>query len=224
MEIVTPPILPMNENHDFGEAVAALAALSGATQVQAAIQAASFLASLAGPRGGLVRLGGEVQPIGSSVISVGGASPEQARLTELLYSPLRYLQEDLIDYSARVDPSLRDRLATKLADPHHTNYEHRQAVGEEELEEAERTHAATQAGRSERMVSTCHPFDRHEELEREQARLRDRRETDGAFAGYSLFADVDFETMLEYNEARCLREPIVLLENPDSQVLLRGIG
>ncbi|MDF1658755.1 MAG: hypothetical protein P1U58_14165 [Verrucomicrobiales bacterium] len=219
----TKSVLSAKERHPFGEVVAALAALSGATEVQSAIQAASILASLAGPRGGLVGLGGEVQPIGSSMISVGGDSPEQARLTELLISPLRYLQEDLIDYSARVDPSLRNQLAATLADPDHTNYEHRQAVVEAELEEAELGHAARQAGKSARMVSTCHPFDRYEEFEREQARLRDRRETDGAFAAYTLFANIDYETMLEYNEARCLREPIVLLENPDSQALLRGM-
>lgn len=213
----------MKEHHPFGEAVAALAAMSGTTEVQAAIQAAGFLASLAGPRGGLVGFGEEVQPIGSSIISVGGDSPEQARLTELLFSPLRFLQEDLIDYSARVEPGLRDRLATTLADPHHTNYGHRQALTETDLEGAEQRLAVGRAWKSERMVSTCHPVDRYEVHVREQRRLRDRRETDGAYAEECLSAYIDFETMLEYNEARCLREPIVLLENPDSQILLRGI-
>jgi hypothetical protein len=127
----------MKENHDLGEAVAALAALSGATKVEAAIQAANFLAALTGPRGGIVCLGEEVQPIGASMISVGGDSPEQARMTELLVSPLRFLQEDLIDYSRRVEPKLRDRLATSLADPHYKDYGQRRAVVESDLAEAE---------------------------------------------------------------------------------------
>ncbi|MCB1090118.1 MAG: hypothetical protein KDL87_01210, partial [Verrucomicrobiae bacterium] len=100
------------------DGVKAISALSGAPEDQTAIQVALFLAALAGPRGGLAGLGGEVQPIGSSVVSVGGDSPEQAQLTELLSAPLQYLQTDLIDYSSRVDPGLRDRLATTLADPH----------------------------------------------------------------------------------------------------------
>ena len=144
----------MKEDHDFGDAVAALAALSGTTKVQAAVQAANFLAALTGPRGGLVCLGEEVQPIGAGMSSVGGDSTEQARLTELLFAPLRFLQEDLIDYSRRVEPKLRDRLANSLADPHHTDYGNRRAVVESDLAEAEQKHATGQAGKSMQMVST----------------------------------------------------------------------
>ncbi len=213
----------MKEDHSFGDAVAAIAALSGTTKVQAAVQAANLLAALTGPRGGLVCLGEEVQPIGASMISVGGDSPQQARLTELLVSPLRFLQEDLIDYSRRVEPKLRDRLATSLADPHHKEYGHRRAVVESDLPEAEQKHATRQAGKSTQMVSTCHPVDRYEEHLRSYGRTQEQRETAAYFAAESAFAKVDYETMLEYNEARCLREPLVLLENPDSQVLLRGM-
>jgi len=215
--------LIMNENHDLGDAVAALAALSGATKVQAAIQAANFLAALTGPRGGLVCLGEEVQPIGASMISVGGDSPEQARMTELLFSPLRFLQEDLIDYSQRVEPKLRDRLAILLADPHHKDYGQRRVVLEAYLDEAEQRHATRQAGKSTQMVSSCHPVDRYEEHLRNYGRTQEQRESAAFIAAECAFAKVDYETMLEYNEARCLREPLVLLENPDSQLLLRGM-
>jgi hypothetical protein len=213
----------MKENHDLGEAVAALAALSGATKVEAAIQAANFLAALTGPRGGIVCLGEEVQPIGASMISVGGDSPEQARMTELLVSPLRFLQEDLIDYSRRVEPKVRDRLATSLADPHYKDYGQRRAVVESDLAEAERKHATGQAGKSMQMVSTCHPVDRYEDHLRNYGMTQEQRESAAFIAAECAFAKVDYETMLEYDEARCLREPLVLLENPGSQVLLRGM-
>lgn len=157
------------------------------------------------------------------MISVGGDSPEQARMTELLFSPLRFLQEDLIDYSRRVEPELRDRLATLLADPHHKDYGHRRAVVESELAEAEQKHATRQAGKSTQMVSTCHPVDRYEEHLRNYGRTQEQRESAAFFSAECAFAKVDYETMLEYNEARCLREPLVLLENPDSQMLLRGM-
>jgi len=85
----------------FGPAVETLATLSDTSIDQAAIQAALTIAALAGPRACLVTLGGEVQPIGSSLISVGGDSPEQARLTELLFGPLRNVQGDLIECSRR---------------------------------------------------------------------------------------------------------------------------
>lgn len=213
----------MKEDHDFGDAVAALAELSGTTKIQAAVQAANFLAALTGPRGGLVCLGEEVQPIGASMISVGGDSPEQARLAEMLFSPLRFLQEDLIDYSRRVEPKLRDRLAASLADPHHTDYGNRRAVVESDLAEAELKHATGQAGKSMQMVSTCHPVDRYEDHLRNYGMTQEQRESAAFIAAECAFAKVDYETMLEYNEARCLREPLVLLENPDSQMLLRGM-
>lgn len=157
------------------------------------------------------------------MISVGGDSTEQARLTELLFAPLRFLQEDLIDYSRRVEPKLRDRLANSLADPHHTDYGNRRAVVESDLAEAEQKHATGQAGKSMQMVSTCHPVDRYEEILREHAKTREQREDEAFYASACPFAKVDYETMLKYNEARCLREPLVLLENPESQMLLRGM-
>lgn len=157
------------------------------------------------------------------MISVGGDSPEQARLTELLFAPLRFLQEDLIDYSRRVEPTLRERLATSLADPHHKDYGQRRAVVESDLPEAERKHAARQAGKSTQMVSTCHPVDRYEEHLRNYGMTQEQRESAAFIAAECAFAKADYETMLEYNEARCLREPLVLLENPDSQMLLRGM-
>jgi hypothetical protein len=157
------------------------------------------------------------------MISVGGDSPEQARMTELLFAPLRFLQEDLIDYSHRVEPKLRDRLATLLADPHHKDYGHRRAVVESDLAEAEQKHATRQAGKSMQMVSTCHPVDRYEDHLRNFGMTQEQRESAAYFAAECAFAKVDYETVLEYNEARCLREPLVLLENPDSQMLLRGM-
>ena len=150
------------------------------------------------------------------MIRVGGASTEQARLTELLFAPLRFLQEDLIDYSRRVEPKLRDRLANSLADPHHTDYGNRRAVVESDLAEAEQKHATGQAGKSMQMVSTCHPVDRYEEILREHAKTREQREDEAFYASACPFAKVDYETMLKYNEARWLREPLVLLENPDN--------
>lgn len=157
------------------------------------------------------------------MISVGGDSTEQARLTELLVGPLRFLQEDLIDYSRRVEPKVRDRLATSLADPHHKDYGQRRAVVESDLAEAEQKHATRQAGKSTQMVSTCHPVDRYEDHLRNYGMTQEQRESAAFIAAECAFAKVDYETMLEYNEARCLREPLVLLENPDAQLLLRGM-
>lgn len=227
MEIVTSPILTMNENYDFGEAVAALAVLSGATEIQAAIQATNFLAALAGPQGGLVGLGGEVHPIGSSMISVGSDSPEQTRLTELLFSPLRYLQRDLMDCSSRVEPELLERLATSLSDPHPmdtgTEYGLRRAVSEEERAGAELRHTIGQALKSTQVVSISYPVDRFESFRRMHSLTSEEWESARSFAEMSSLASIDFEMMLDSNEARCLREPLVLLENPDSSLLLRGM-
>ncbi len=184
---------------------------------------ALFLAALTGPRGGLVGLGGEVQPIGSSAISVGGDSPEQERLTELLFSPLRYLQEDLIDYSRRVEPGLRDRLATTLADPHYKDCGTRRAVLDDDRAEAELRHATGQAEKSTQVKSASHPVDRYENFRRDYSMSEEERHKATRLAEECLFSKLDYDTVLTHNEARCLREPLVLLENPDSLLLLRGM-
>lgn len=224
MGTIANPLQTTKENPDFGEAVSALAVLSHNSEVQTAIQATNFLAALAGPRGGLVGLGGEVHPIGSSMISVGDDSAEQARLTELLFAPLRFLQVDLIDYSARVDPKLRNRLATSLADPHCKDYGGRRAVVDEVRVETELKHATGQAQKSAQMVSSSHPVDRYENFKRDYSMTEEERARDTRMAEESPFAKINYETMLEYNEARCLCEPLVFLENPDSQLLQQGMG
>lgn len=224
MGTIASPLQPTEEYHDFGKAVAALAVLSGNSEVQTAIQVTIFLASLAGPRAGLVTLGGEVQPIGSSLISVGGASPSQVKLTELLFGPLRYLQTDLIEQSRRVPPDLLNRLSTTLADPHHSVPGERRPVDDEFLVEAELQHAVGRAGKLTQVVSESHPVDRYAAFQREQAITKEEQYTGAMFAASSPLARIDFETLLEYNEARCLREPLVFLENPDSQLLQQGMG
>ena len=212
------------ENHVFGDTISTLATLAGTTRTGAAIQAAHFLSALAGPRAGLVTLGGEVQPIGSSMISVGGASPSQVKLTELLFGPLRFLQEDLIEQSLRVSPNLLNRLSATLADPHHSVPGQRRPVDDELLAEAEMQHAVSRAGKSTQVVSESHPVDRYTAFQRERVMTKEEQYTGATFAASSPFARIDFETVLSYNEARCLREPHVLLENPGAQVLLRGMN
>ena len=224
MGTIASPLQPTEEYHDFGKAVAALAVLSGNSEVQTAIQVTIFLASLAGPRAGLVTLGGEVQPIGSSLISVGGASPSQVKLTELLFGPLRFLQDDLIEQSRRVSPDLLNRLSTTLADPHHSVPGERRPVVDEFLVEAELQHAVGRAGKLTQVVSESHPVDRYAAFQREQAITKEEQYTGAMFAASSPLARIDFETLLSYNEARCLREPLVFLENPDSQLLQQGMG
>lgn len=212
------------ENRDFGDIISTLAILAGTTRAGTAIQAANFLSALAGPRAGLVTLGGEVQPIGSSMISVGGASPSQGKLTELLFGPLRFLQDDLIEQSRSVPPDLLNRLSETLADPHHSVPGQRRPVDDELLAEAELQHAVSRAGKSTQVVSESHPVDRYTAFQRERVMTKEERNTRAMFAASSASARVDFETVLSYNEARCLREPHVLLENPDAQVLLRGMN
>ena len=163
----------------------ALSALSGVENDGAAIQAALLLASLAGPRAGLVTLGGEVQSIGSSLISIGGESPAQARLTELLFSPLRYLQDDLIEYGRRVSPEVLDRLSSALADPHHSVPGERHPVDNEFQADAELRHARGQAGKSTEVVSESHPVDRYEAFQREYLNTDEQRAEDANFGAVS---------------------------------------
>lgn len=210
--------------HEFGDAVAALAGLSGTSEVSAAIQSCNFLAALAGPRGGLVGLGGEVHPIGTSMISLGADSPAQARLTELLISPLRYLQEDLIEYNRRVDPGWLSRMSTMLVDPNLHGHGERRPVREEERAEAELRHVAGRAEKSAQVVSESHPLDRRAAFRRERELSDEEHNARAMFAAMSPLAKVDYEGMIPFNEARCLREPLVLLESPDAKVLLHGMG
>ena len=158
------------------------------------------------------------------MISVGAESPAQVRLTELLVSPLRYLQDDLIEYSRRVDPGWLSRMSTTLADPNSHGYGERRPVREEERAEAELRHVAGRAGKSAQVVSESHPVDRLAAFRREQELSDEDRNNRAMFAAMSPLAKVDYEGMIPFNEARCLREPLVLLESPDAKVLLHGMG
>lgn len=76
---------------EYGEAISALADLSSTDDTGVALQVAAVLTGFAGPRAGLITFGGEMQPVGMNIISTSGALPNQMRLNNLMFGPVRFL-------------------------------------------------------------------------------------------------------------------------------------
>lgn len=199
----------------FGPAVGALATLANVPAEQAALQAAVVLAALAGPRAGLVTLGGEFQPVGINILSTGGDTPEQARLVNLLFAPLRFLQDDLHDYSRRVRDEVADRMTARFTGPRRQSDGERRLLDGEEHERAERDHLHLQAERSTNAVSLSHPLDRLERFQHD----KDLDMTCGA----ALYAIPEQHALLPHHYARCLSEPTVFLDCPSAAMLHRAL-
>ena len=104
----------VEDGHAYGPAVAALSDLSGLSREAVALQMTAVLAGLGGAAASVVSAAGEVHRVRLNTIILGADDPRQARLSELLLSPARYLQNDLLNLSRRVPREVLNQLAQTI--------------------------------------------------------------------------------------------------------------
>lgn len=106
----------MNDTPNIPSAIRALSILSGVPTEEVTVQVASLLSAVGGPEAGLVILRDEILPIGFHLLHFGGDSARQRRLTQLLFQPLRFLQDVPLAYCGLAHSRLIDWMASPYLD------------------------------------------------------------------------------------------------------------
>lgn len=211
---------PMTAEHQVPDAIAALTILSGVPEEDIAVQVASVFTAIGGPHAGLVTLGDEFQSVGFHLLHLGGDSARQRRLIDLLLRPLRFVQEDLLEYS-RLAPSeqldwmgkafVRDKRSDEYLpfDP-----------SEERVEGAAREDVFYLADLSSQATSLSSPWRRQKDVDlfMDEIGCNTLLPVDGIhrhLPGYPMLS----QSYVGRNEGRCLYDPIVFFDNPAVEAL-----
>lgn len=101
----------------YGPVIRALALLSGTDETTTALNAAAILGCLAGPQGGMMTLGGEIQKTRFHLLNIVANDARTQRLLNLLTLPVDITQESLRCHSQNASPALVEELASSFNFP-----------------------------------------------------------------------------------------------------------
>ena len=209
---------------DFGPSIAALSELSGVSPHHVVIQSAAVLTGVGGPHAGLLTLGQEFQSAGFHVISRAGESPQQHRLCELLLNPLRFIQEDLLNYSRWVP----ERKLKELSAEHYEGRpEYRYTArrpSEEENESLLRESVFFLAQETTEASAKISPWARLREIRYQQRQHESGGMDRETFSSLCSFVRSFPERMIGRDEERKLREPLILLDSPSVETVRQSMG
>jgi hypothetical protein len=210
----------MNDTPSFPKAIKALSALSGVPAEDVTVQVSALLTAIGGPHAGIMTLGDEFQPVGLHLLHLGGDSARQRRLTQLLLQPLRYLQEDLLAYSRLAPEKQLESMSRGYVEGRRSDEHLSVDPGSEAVEEIARRDVYHLADLSSGASSLTSPWRRREDVNLFMDTIG--RSTclpvDGIhrhLPGYPMLS----QSAVGRHEGRCLREPVIFLDNPGAEVL-----
>ena len=210
----------MNTDHQIPKSIKALSILSGVPEEEVAVQIAAVFTSIGGPHAGLMTLGDEFQSIGFNLLHLGGASGQQRRLTDLLFQPLRFLQEDLTEYSRLAPSKQLDGMAKAYVGGRRSDEHLASDPGEEQMEVTTREDVYFLANLSSQASSLSSPWRRVKDIDMFMDKIgcKTLLPVDGIhryLPGYPMLS----QSCVGRNEGRCLYDPIVFLDNPGMEAL-----
>lgn len=210
----------MTAEHQVPKSITALSALSGLPEEDVAIQVAGLFSAIGGPHAAINTVGDEFQPIGFDLLHVGGDSPRQSRLVDLMFQPLRFIQEDLLEFSRLASPEHLKWMSEATTEGLRTGEVILADPGEEKQEEIARRDTYHLADMSCQGFSHTDPWKRRQDVSLyigeygHEPHLR----VDGIHHNFPDRPKLS-ETYLGRHEGRCLHEPLVLLDNPGPKSL-----
>jgi hypothetical protein len=213
-------MVSMNDTPNIPTAIEALSILSGVPAEEVTVQVASLLAAIGGPHAGLMTLGDEFQPVGFHLLHLGGDSARQRRLTQLLFQPLRYLQEDLLAYSRLAPGKQLDSMARAYVGGRRSEEHLSVDPGSEGVEGIARSDVYHLADLSSQVSSLTSPWRRQEDVDLFKGTIgcKTLLPVDGIhrhLPGYPMLS----QSAVGRHEGRCLHEPVVFLDNPRADTL-----
>ncbi len=213
-------MVSMNDTPNIPTAIEALSILSGVPAEEVAVQVASLLAAIGGPHAGLMTLGDEFQPVGFHLLHLGGDSARQHRLTQLLFQPLRYLQEDILSYSRLAPGEQLDSMTRAYVGGPRSEDHLSVDPGSEGVEGIARSDVYHLADLSSQVSSLTSPWRRREDvgLFMDTIGRTTLLPVDGIhrhLPGYPMLS----QSAVGRQEGRCLQEPVVFLDNPRADAL-----
>lgn len=210
----------MNDTPNIPTAIQALSILSGVPEEDVTVQVAALLTAIGGPHAGLMTLGDEFQPVGFHLLHLGGGSARQHRLTQLLFQPLRFLQEDLTTYSRlapgkQLDSMARAYVGGQRSEEHIFVY-----PASEEVEGTIRSDVFYLADLSSQVSSLTSPWRRQQDVDlfMDTIGCKTLLPVDGIhrhLPGHPMLS----QSAIGRHEGRCLYEPVVFLDNPGAAAL-----
>ncbi|MCG8602261.1 MAG: hypothetical protein MI807_19100 [Verrucomicrobiales bacterium] len=210
----------MTAEHDVPNSITALSTLSGVPEEEVAIQVACVFTAIAGPHAALNTYADEFQPVGFHLLHLGGDSPRQHRLADLLFQPLRFIQDDLLEFSRLASPEHLDWMSEALFEGVRDSEVLWSDPNEEKQEKIARRDTYHLADLSSQGFSRTDPWRRRQDVGLyigeygHEPHLR----VDGIHH-YSPTRPKLSESYIGRHEERCLREPVLFLDNPGPKVL-----
>ncbi len=210
----------MNDTPNIPTAIEALSILSGVPAEEVTVQVASLLAAIGGPHAGLMTLGDEFQPVGFHLLRLGGESARQHRLTQLLFQPLRYLQEDLLAYSRLAPEKQLSSMARAYVGGRRSEEHLSVDPGSEGVEGIARHDVYHLADLSSQVSSLTSPWRRQQDVDLFMGTIgcTTLLPVDGIhrhLPGHPTLS----QSAVGRHEGRCLHEPVVFLDNPGTDAL-----
>jgi hypothetical protein len=210
----------MNDTPNIPKSIQALSILSGVAAEEVTVQVASLLAAIGGPHAGLMTLGDEFQPVGFHLLHLGGGSARQRRLTQLLFQPLRFLQEDLLAYSRLAPGKQLDLMARAYVGGRRSDEHLSVDPVSEVVEGIARRDVYHLADLSSGASSLTSPWRRREDVDlfMDPIGRTTLLPVDGIhrhLPGYPMLS----QSAVGRQEGRCLQEPVVFLDNPRADAL-----
>ena len=213
----------MNTDHQIPKSIEALSILSGVPNEDVAIQIACIFTAIGGPRAGLMTLGEEFQTVGFHLLHLGGDSARQRRLIDLLFRPLRFLQEDLLEYSRLAPPHQLDWMSKAYVEDKRSEEYLPFDPSEERIDGIARQDVYFLADLSSQATSLSSPWRRMQDVDlfMDNIGCKTLLPVDGIhrhLPGYPMLS----QSYVGRNEGRCLNEPLIFLDNPGYTVLQKA--
>lgn len=215
----------MSKDCQIPNAIQALSALSGVSETEVAVQVAAIFTAVGGPHAGMITLADEFQPVGFHLLNLGGDSARQRRLIDLLFTPLRFIQEDLLSYSRLAPVEQLNRMSSTHVEGRRSDEHLLTEPTPESVEGAARRDVYHLADLSSQAVSRTSPWQRLDDVDQFQADVgcRTMLPVDGIH-GYLPGHPMLSQSYVGRNEGECLRNPVVFLDNPDLEMLRKPPG
>ncbi|MAS93078.1 MAG: hypothetical protein CMO55_07760 [Verrucomicrobiales bacterium] len=210
----------MTTDQKIPKSIEALSVLSGVPEENVAVQIACLFTAIGGPHAGLVTLGDEFQSVGFHLLQLSGDSAKERRLLDLLFQPLRFLQEDLMKYSRLAPSTQLDWMARAFINDKRSDEYLPLDPSEERVEGTARNDVYYLADLSSQAVSLSSPWRRMDDVDRflDKVGCKTALPVDGIHSylpGYPMLS----QSYVGRNEGRCLYEPVFFLDNPGLEVL-----
>lgn len=195
--------------------IQALSTLSGVPEESVAVQVACLLTAIGGPHAGLMTLGEEFQTVGFHLLHLGGDSARERRLHDLLFQPLRFIQEDLTEYSRLAPSEQLDWMSRAFVDDRRSDEYLAFDPSEDRIEGTARKDVYHLANLSSLAVSLTAPWRRKEDIDLflDEIGCKTLLPVDGIhryLPGYPMLS----QSYVGRNEGRCLHQPVIFLDNP----------